>query len=606
MMTRLVRATATVASLCMTLSLLANATRANEPQTKTKAKAEVKQAASAQHWEGTLKVRAGVELRLVVNVKHGPGGATTATLDSPDEGVEGLKLNPFTLSKSENRLTFGVTASGAKYEGKLNAEGTEAAGTWSQSGLQLPLTFKVTKTPTPMPKLVGAEQIWEGKLSVGAGMSLRIVIHVGKDAGGKLMAKMDSPDQGAKGLPVDTITLDKTTLSFEMKRIMGKYEGKINAAGTEAVGTWTQVGNSFPLNLKKTDKASELRRPQTPKPPFPYKVVDVSYPNKPGGVTLSGTLTEPEGNGPFPAVILISGSGAQDRDETLFEHKPFLLLADTLTRRGIAVLRVDDRGVGGSTGNTARSTSDDFAGDVLSGITFLKSRSEIDAKHLGLIGHSEGGIIAPMVATRSEDVAFIVLMAGTGLPGEDIVQLQGQLILKAAGTSEQELKQQLEVQKKLFQIVKTEKDEKVMETKMGAVLKEIAPSLSDEMRKELAKYDALVKAQLKSVRTPWFRYFLTYDPRPTLAKVRCPVLAIIGEKDLQVPPKENLSQIETTLKTAGNKRITIKQLPGLNHLFQTCKVGSPSEYAEIEETISPTALAVMSNWIVENAEIKAH
>ena len=241
-------------------------------------------------------------------------------------------------------------------------------------------------------------------------------MHVGKTAEGKLTAKMDSPDQGARGLKVDTIALDKTALSFEMKALLGKYEGKLNAEGTEAAGTWTQAGNSFPLTLKKTDKATELRRPQTPRAPFPYKAVEVSYPNKTGGVTLAGTLTEPEGPGPFPALILISGSGPQDRDETLFEHKPFLVLADTLTRRGIAVLRVDDRGVGGSTGSLSSSTSDDFAGDVLAGIAFLKTRGEINPKRVGLMGHSEGGIIAPMVAARSPDVAFIVLWPAPDCP----------------------------------------------------------------------------------------------------------------------------------------------------------------------------------------------
>ena len=243
------------------------------------------------------------------------------------------------------------------------------------------------------------EQAWEGKLEVGAGLSLRIVIHVGKTAEGKLMATMDSPDQGAKGLKVDTVTLDKTTLAFEMKKILGKYDGKLNAEGTEATGKWTQAGNAFPLTLKKTDKVTELRRPQTPKGPFPYKVVEVTYPNKPGGVTLAGTLTEPEGPGPFPAVILISGSGAQDRDETIFEHKPFLVLADALTRRGIAVLRVDDRGVGGSTGKTATSAPATISRATSWPASNTSRRgAEIDGKHIGLMGHSEGGIIAPMVA----------------------------------------------------------------------------------------------------------------------------------------------------------------------------------------------------------------
>ncbi len=461
-----------------------------------------------------------------------------------------------------------------------------------------PKTRAATKPGT---ETAAAEQVWEGKLSVGAGLSLRIVVHVGKTAEGKLTAKMDSPDQGARGLKVDTIALDKTTLAFEMKALLGKYEGKLNAEGTEAAGTWTQAGNSLPLTLKKADKATELRRPQTPKAPFPYKVVEVSYPNKTGGVTLAGTLTEPTAPGPFPALILISGSGPQDRDETLFEHKPFLVLADTLTRRGIAVLRLDDRGVGGSTGSTSASTSDDFAGDVLAGVAFLKTRSEIDPRHIGLMGHSEGGIIAPMVAARSPDVAFIVLMAGTGLPGEEILYLQGQAIMKAMGADEKAMKQQLDLQKRLFEVVKTEKDEKKAETTMREIAKAAVESLPEDQRKALGKADALIAAQLKAVRTPWFRYFLTYDPRPTLAKVHCPVLALIGEKDRQVPPRENLSQIESTLKTAGNNRVTVKELPGLNHLFQKCGTGAPSEYAEIEQTIDPSALAVIADWISEQA-----
>jgi uncharacterized protein len=284
----------------------------------------------------------------------------------------------------------------------------------------------------------------------------------------------------------------------------------------------------------------------------------------------------------------------------LLSHKPFLVLADHLSRRGIAVLRVDDRGIGGSTGSIKTSTSDDFAGDVLAGLAFLKGRKEIDGKKLGLIGHSEGGIIAPIAATRSKDVAFIVLMAGTGLPGTQILEAQGQLILKAAGSSESEMKFERDAQNRLIDIIAQEKDEKVAQSKLATALKEIRAAMSDSDRQALANSPGgLSDAAVDAFNNAWFRYFLTYDPRPTLRRVRCPVLAINGEKDLQVPAKENLAQIEKALKAGGNRNVKTVELPGLNHLFQPCKTGSPSEYGTIETTIAPEALKTIGDWILE-------
>ena len=438
----------------------------------------------------------------------------------------------------------------------------------------------------PVPIAVGKEQLWEGKLSVGA-VKIRLVLRVQKTEDGGFAGKLDSPDQGAKGMHVNSVTLDENKLAFELKAINATYEGKLSADRNQAVGTFTQAGVKLPLTLKKTDKMTALRRPQTPKPPFAYKVEELKYRNEPAGVTLAGTLTVPDGRGPFPAVILISGSGAQDRDETLFEHKPFLVLADTLTRRGIAVLRVDDRGVGGSTGSVSKSTSDDFAGDVLAGVAVLKSRPDIDARKIGLMGHSEGGIIAPMVAARSSDVAFIVMLAGTGFPGDEIMVMQARLIAKAMGVSEKELDKQKDLQKRLFAIMKTETDPKKAGTAMREAIKQMSSELSPEERKAVGDVDSFAETQSKMLESPWFRFFLSFDPRPTLEKVRCPVLALNGEKDLQVPPKEDLAEIAKALKKGGNTRVTTKELPGLNHLFQTCKTGAVSEYGEIEETIAP-------------------
>jgi pimeloyl-ACP methyl ester carboxylesterase len=280
----------------------------------------------------------------------------------------------------------------------------------------------------------------------------------------------------------------------------------------------------------------------------------------------------------------------------------FVVLAVALTRRGVAVLRVDDRGVGGTTGSPATATTEDFAGDVLAGVAFLKAHPEIDGRKIGLMGHSEGGIIAPLVASRSRDVAFIVLLAGTGLPGDEIIRLQSRAIgLAMVGDDKEKqaaLLKEIEYSKRLIEVARTETDESKADAKMKAILGELKASLSEKERKELGESEGLLESSLKQLRSPWFRYFLTYDPRPALTRVHCPVLAVIGEKDLQVPPKENLSEIEKALKQGGNCRVTVKQLVGLNHLFQTCKTGAPLEYSQIEETMAPLALKEIGDWIV--------
>jgi pimeloyl-ACP methyl ester carboxylesterase len=305
-----------------------------------------------------------------------------------------------------------------------------------------------------------------------------------------------------------------------------------------------------------------------------------------------------EGAGPFPCAILITGSGQQDRDETLLGHKPFLVIADYLTRRGIAVLRVDDRGVGGSTGlsTLATATSADFATDVSAGLTFLKTRPEIDPKRIGLIGHSEGGLIAPLVAAaRPNDVVFVVLLAGPGVPGDKILSEQSALIAAALGAPAAQVEASKPVNARLFAVIKAEADPAERKKKLDAVIAETAAQAPEGLR-DKAKAD--LTARLAPLSTPWFHYFFAHDPAPTLSQVRCPVLALNGSKDLQVPPKQSLPAIEAALKGGGNKDYTLKELPGLNHLFQTAKTGSPAEYADIEETFSPDALKAMGDWVV--------
>ena len=446
----------------------------------------------------------------------------------------------------------------------------------------------------------GVEGIWQGTLKVGA-VSLRLAFHISmKD--GKRIGTFDSIDQNAKGLPIDEVKFTDGQLTLEMKKYQIAFTGKMKPDGSAIEGEFAQAGMKFPMTLQRSKKVVELVRPQHPKKPYPYKEEEVTFENKKGGVKLAGALTLPPRGGPFPAVVLITGSGPQDRDETLFGHKPFLVLADHLTRKGIAVLRVDDRGVGGSTGSTSESTTADFTGDVLAAVDFLKGRKEIDAKQIGLMGHSEGGIIAPLAASQSRDVAFIILLAGTGLPGEEILYLQGQAILKASGATEKEREDQRTVQGIFFRALKEEKDNDKAKKLIRERLAEWAAKQPPEAKKDVEKGKAAIEGQMKMAMTPWFRYFVTLDPRPALRKVRVPVLALVGEKDLQVPPKENLKAIAAALKEGGNTDFTTKELPGLNHLFQTCKTGNVSEYGTIEETFAPAALKEISDWIAKRVK----
>jgi pimeloyl-ACP methyl ester carboxylesterase len=442
---------------------------------------------------------------------------------------------------------------------------------------------------------------WQGSLKVSA-FELRLAFHVipSQAEPGTVTATFDSIDQGATGLPVDRVALaEDGTATFTLKQLASTYQGKLNPEGTQIDGTWTQGGVKMPLVMKRTNQVEVRRRPQTPEKPYPYAEIPLQIENTVGKVTLAGTLTVPKGAGPFPAVVLISGSGAQDRDETILGHKPFLVLADHLSRRGVAVLRVDDRGVGGSSGQTMSSTSEDFTGDVLAEVAALKARPEVDPRKIGLIGHSEGGLIAPIVASRSSDVAFIVLMAGPGLPGEQILRRQGELIARAMGADDQAVQRQQDLQRRLLDIIKAEPDPRRVEERIRAALKEVFAALTDDEKKLAGDVTAAAEAQIQLAASPWLRFYLTYDPRPALEKVRCPVLALEGEKDLQVAPRENLDAIAGALRAGGNIQFQVREFPGLNHLFQTCRTGTVTEYGTIEETLAPVALNAIGDWVVE-------
>ncbi|MHB1558348.1 MAG: alpha/beta hydrolase family protein [Isosphaeraceae bacterium] len=551
----------------------------------------------AGDWESTLNVTPQIGLRITLKIERAKDGALSGTWGSPEEGLEGLPLASITFRDGAVEL---ATKHGATFKGRLNEASTDLDGEWLQHGRKYALKFRrfdPARVPArpPIPKEL--EGIWEGTLKIQKTISLRLVLRVEKNKDGRLGATLASPDQGAARIAVTAIGLRDGELTFESKVVGAKYAGKRNKDGTGFDGEFQQGGLKIPLVLKKTDKVVEPSRPQTPRPPFPYRSESVSYDNTAGGVKLAGTLTMPNGGGPYPAVLLITGSGAQDRDETIFAHKPFLVIADYLTRRGIAVLRVDDRGVGGSTDKGPDETLDDHVGDVLAGVAFLKGRREIDPSRIGLAGHSEGGIIAPLAFVRSPDVAYIILMAGTGLPGVEILKAQGRLISRVEGATDAELERSAKVQQRLLDILIEEKDVEKARTRIAKAAREIMAGMTEAEKKDLRESGGDLAALAEPFNSAWFRSFVTYDPRPTLKKVRCPVLAINGEKDLQVPAKENLDEIRKALESGGNRDVKVIAFPGVNHLFQPCKTGSPGEYGTIETTIAPEVLKAMADWI---------
>ncbi|MCX6175160.1 MAG: alpha/beta hydrolase [Ignavibacteriales bacterium] len=439
--------------------------------------------------------------------------------------------------------------------------------------------------------------LWEGKLKFGA-VALRIVIKTFKNDDGSNGAFMDSPDQSVNNIPVENVLFTEDSLKFESKTIGAKYIGAAVKDSMIIRGNFTQRGMTLPLELKKIDKLVEIKRPQNPQKPYPYNDEEVTFENKSANITLAGSFTYPKGNGKFHAVVLVTGSGPQDRDESLMNHKPFLVISDYLTRNGIAVLRFDDRGIGKSKGNFAIATSEDFATDALAAVEYLKTRKEVDPKKIGIAGHSEGGLIAPMCAVNSSDVHFIVMIAGPGVSGREILLLQAKLINQASGESEEKIIKGNQLSEKIYDIVLNESDNDKAEKKIRALYDEIYPTLTDAEKKEEDTQKPMMDQQIKQILSPWFRFFLKYDPRPTLENVTVPVLAINGGKDFQVDPKQNLPEIEKALKAGGNKNFKIVEMPGLNHLFQKCKTCTITEYGELEETFSEDALKIMKDWIL--------
>ncbi|HEX2208188.1 MAG TPA: alpha/beta fold hydrolase [Longimicrobium sp.] len=433
---------------------------------------------------------------------------------------------------------------------------------------------------------------WGGALEPGP-VRLRMKLMV-QPADSGFSATFVSVDQGGASFPA-TVQTTADSVIFTAAAVGGSYRAVLSANGDTLTGTWHQGAGTLPLVMVRgADAEMVVRRPQEPQRPFPYREEEVSYASVPG-VRLAGTLTLPAGEGPHPAVLLVTGSGPQDRDETLFNHRPFLLLADYLTRRGIAVLRVDDRGVGQSTGSFPSATSEDFARDALAGVRFLYGRADIGP--VGIIGHSEGGMIAPMVAARSPDVRFLVLLAGPGIPIPDLMRLQANAVMRSMGGTEAQIQRLDALRRDLYAAVQSEADSAALHARLLEIGRQFRAGLAPREQGMPGTSDAEIAESARLMTTPWWRFFLRYDPAATLRRVRVPVLALNGSLDVQVIADENLAGIRQAL--TGNPDATVEKMEGLNHLFQTARTGGPAEYGQIEETIAPAVLQRIGDWILE-------
>jgi pimeloyl-ACP methyl ester carboxylesterase len=440
---------------------------------------------------------------------------------------------------------------------------------------------------------------WEGKVNVG--VEIRLVFKIAK-AGNGYTATFDSPDQSTLDIPCDTVMTSGDSIHIPMRAIGAEYKGH-KKNDSLITGSLVQ-GMSIALDLRKKT-ADVAKRPQTPKPPFPYRSENVLYYNADRSMQFGGTLTIPNGKGPFPTVILVTGSGSQDRNSTVLEHPLFHVLADHLSRNGVAVLRYDDRGVGETTGDLNLATTADFADDAEAGIAFLLQKSWVDPKRIGIIGHSEGGIIAPMIANRRNDIAFVVLLAAPTVPIIDLMAMQNEAIARSAGLSEEALKEIPGLFTEITGIIRSAPTDSAALTRSVTFIEEWAQVKTPKVLSEMNLASPLQRLEYArgmtgQLRLPWFRWFVGYDPTPALLKMRGKVLALNGAKDIQVISSQNLPALREALKKSKVDQFDIHELPQLNHLFQTCVTCTLKEYGELEETFSPVALQIISDWIKKN------
>ena len=432
---------------------------------------------------------------------------------------------------------------------------------------------------------------WKGSATINR-FELPLVFHI-DSINQVLKARMDSPKQGAKDIPVNNISFNSPSIIMQIDAIRFVFKGNLQNKDS-IIGQVEQNGHKIPLNLYREDSIKttiELPKGkiQEPTPPYRYYTEDVIFENTTDNIQLAGTLSLPsEKSRNLTSIILINGSGPQNRNSELFGHKPFLVLADYFTKNGYAVLRFDDRGVGLSSGTMKNCTTEDFSRDVEAAVLYLKTRKEINPSKIGLIGHSEGGIIAPIIASKNQDIAFIILLAAPGILGKELLIQQNMLLGEAIGLDKNETARKSRMNREIYDLILSSKDTLILKREITNLYKEYEDTIPSDME---------INSIVNQLNSNWFRYFISYDPSINLSNVKCPILALNGDKDLQVPFDPNLIEIEKLLSTINHPNFKTIKMEGVNHLFQTCTTGSPDEYGEIEETFSTKAMNEMLKWL---------
>lgn len=542
-------------------------------------------------WQGEIGP-GSLNLGVVVHFESTAEGLS-GSIDIAAQGAQALPLTIGEVAEQSIAFVIQGVPGNASFVGRLEQD--KLVGEFSQAGQHFPfLLERLSAAGSTAPETIEAYLgNWEGVIGKGS-TDLKIGLSF-SDAEGVMEADIVIPAQGFKG-KLKIQELSETTISLLIQGIPGnpRFQGEL--VGDRISGIFSQSGQDLDFSLSRSLEALSTKRPQDPTPPFPYSVEEVEFSS--GDTTIAGSLTIPEGDAAFPAIIMITGSGPQNRDEELLGHRPFLVISDALSRAGFAVLRTDDRGVGGSSGELSQASYAQLADDVIAGLEFLKTRTDIDPGRIGLFGHSEGGYLAPLVASQRSDLAFIIMMAAPSVAGLEVLELQNRLILQQEGESETEIAKQIAFLRLLADALKREAYDEAASLTEARVKESFAAMAESEKPSEELQAQ-IIETQVANVANPYFRNVMVFDPQPYLRELRLPVLAFYGSKDIQVDAEQSLEPLRAALQEAANSDVTLKVFEGLNHLMQPAVTGAISEYGDIEITIAPEVLEFVIAWLRE-------